>query len=355
MKAEKDRNIELKFLKILLWIYIVLCLAIAGFNYGYAAEASAPVAEFITRLWHFYENSIKTLFIIFGGILSFRIARKTNRSKMYKWNLVGIAFSALLIHIAIPLITGNQEIYFFSMPLPWTTTPIQLLYQESSFYASRIPAWGLGGISAALAFYFIWSAVVILGTLLFGRRWQCSTLCLFNGFASEVFAPVFPLIGKKKKISARGLKWFFLLRTFFFSLAVFFTTMWLLFLLGYSIPFDIEILSKIETYKYLSFELLMMMFFWIALTGRGYCYYCPLGTLLGSLSKLCGQRIKTDLSNCVACGMCNSVCPMSIEIMQSAKEGKPVNEFRCVGCGRCVDACPTNNLAYRTNFLELLK
>lgn len=353
MKVEK--NIEIKLLKTILWIYIVLCIVIAGLNYGYAAEASLPVAAFISRLWHFYENWIKVLFIIVGSFLSLRIVKKSRRSKMFKQNLFGLITAALCIHIVLPLITGNQELYFFTMPLPWTTSPLQLFYEASSLYMSRASIWGLGGVSAALMVYFIWSAIVFGGTLLLGRRWQCSTICLFNGFASEVFAPAFPLIGKRNKVSPKGLKVFAKLRVLFFCLGLFFTVSWLLFLSGKSIPINMGLLSEIETYKYLSFELLMMMFFWIALTGRGYCYYCPLGTALAFLSKVPAQQIKTNVSNCISCGSCNQACPMSIDIMSRAQEGKPVKDFRCVGCGHCVDSCPTENLLYSTKFLERLK
>ena len=346
---------ELRILKALLWIYIIFCIVIAGLNYGYAPKATPSAAAFISALWHFYENWIKTLFIIAGSILSLRLVKQSKQSRMFKNNVRGFTIAALLIHIILPFFTANQEIYFFSMPLPWTTSPLQLFYEESSLYVSRFPVWGLGGISWALIIYGIWSIVVIVGTLFMGRRWQCSTICLFNGFASEVFYPAFPLLGKKKKVSPGALKIFSLFRILFFLLAVFFTTAWLLFLFNRSVDFNMKLLSEIEVYKYLSFELMLMMFLWIAFTGRGYCYYCPLGTSLAFLSMLCAQQIRTDCTHCIGCGRCDKACPMGIEIMQSAKEGKPVKELRCVGCGHCVDSCPTDNLAYSTKFLESLK
>ncbi|MDZ7837343.1 MAG: hypothetical protein U5N58_05000 [Actinomycetota bacterium] len=58
----------------------------------------------------------------------------------------------------------------------------------------------------------------------------------------------------------------------------------------------LALISKIEVYKYLGAELLMMMFFWVAFIARGYCYYCPLGTVLALLAKISGQKIKTDNS-----------------------------------------------------------
>src|SRR5665648_900172 len=85
---------------------------------------------------------------------------------------------------------------------------------------------------------------------------------------------------------------------------------------------------------------------------RGYCYYCPLGTVLSLLSKLAGQKIITDKSECIKCNRCNIACPMTIDIKTKAQIGQVVTDSRCVGCGHCVDSCPTETLGYSTKFLD---
>jgi len=345
---DTNKTVELRILKTILGVYILL----AGLNYGYASRANPSVAAFITWFWHFYENWIKTLFTIIGSFLTLRIIGTSQRSTMRKRNLIGFIIAAFVVHIAAPIFLHNQELYFFTMPLPWTTTPLQLLHPESSIYLSRYPVWGVAGISAALIFYSCITIIIIVGTLFFGRRWQCSTVCLFNGFASEVFAPAFPLIGKNKKMKKGILNVFAVFRWIFLLLSLFFTIWWILFLSGVPIFGNFQIISKIETYKYLSTELLMMMFFWVAFIGRGYCYYCPLGTLLSLLSKLAGQKIITDKAECIQCNQCNISCPMSIDIKTRAQVGKVITELRCVGCGHCVDSCPTKTLDYSTKFLD---
>ena len=347
-----NKTLELKILKTILWVYIILCVVIAGLNYGYVSRANPSVAAFITSFWHFYENWIKTLFIIVGSFLTLKIIGTSNRTKMRKRNLTGLIISALVVHITGPIFLNNKEMYFFSMPLPWTTTPLQLLYPDSSIYLSRYPIWGAAGISAALIFYVCISFIIIVGTLLFGRRWQCSTLCLFNGFASEVFAPAFPLVGKKKKVKKGTLRAFKIFRWVFLCFSMFFTIWWILFLSGANVVGNFYVISKIESYKYLSAELLMAMFFWVAFIGRGYCYYCPLGTVLSLLSKIAGQKIITDKSKCIQCNQCSNACPMSIDIKAKAQNGEAVKDLRCVGCGHCVDVCPTETLGYSTRFLD---
>lgn len=348
----RTRTRELTLLKALLWIYIILCFILAGLNYGYVKTAPESAGKAITWFWHFYENWIKTGFIIVASILTIRITNQSKRATMRKKNLKGFIIAALFVHILSPLLLNNNELYFFAMPLPWTTTPLQLLHENSSFYASRFPLWGAAGITAALSLYIMICVIVFIGTLLFGRRWQCSTLCLFNGFASEVFAPAFPLMGKKKKIQPKTVRLLMILKWFMVALALFFTGYWILLLSGVLTLENYNLISKIEIYKYLSAELLMMMFFWIVFVGRGYCYYCPMGTVLGFMSKISGQKIITNLTKCINCGACNSACPMAIDLQSNALKGEPVTSIRCVGCGHCVDACNTKNLSYTTTFLS---
>lgn len=352
---KKENRTELRILKTVLWLYILLCFIIAGLNYGYAKKATPEVAKFIYSFWHFYENWIKTIIIIICSFLTIRIIRTSQDTTMRKRNLIGFTVAAFIVHIITPILLHNKEIYFFTMPLPWTTTPLQLLYTDTSFYQSRVPIWGVAGITAALIVYICYSAFILIGTMLFGRRLQCSTLCLFNGFAAEVFAPAFPLVGKKKETKPYLLKVFGVLRWVFFIGALLITTWWILFLLGVQIPGNHHFISGLETVRYLCTELLLAMFFWVVLMGRGYCHYCPLGTILALYGRAVGQQISSDETKCIQCGKCNRACPMTIDIKTPAKTAKPSKDIRCVGCGHCVDVCPTKTLRYTTAFLSWIK
>ena len=176
---------------------------------------------------------------------------------------------------------------------------------------------------------------------------------------SEIFSDAFPLTGgkKTKKIkTGRVLRTVFTaLRIILFAGAVFFCITAALSAAGVIQNANNALLYTIETFKYLSVELLMAMFFWVVFTGRGYCYYCPAGTLIALISRIAGQQIRTDLNRCISCGKCNDACQMSIDIRSRASEGKPVVSMDCVGCGHCVDVCPANTLEYSTRFLSLTK
>jgi len=349
---QKTNPIYLKLLKTILWIYIILCVLIAGMNYGYASKAPENVEKIITWVWLIYENWIKTIFILICSFLTLKIIASSKRTTMRKRNLIGFIIAALAVHVVAPLIFYNYELYFYIMPLPWTTTPLQLLDGNSALYQSTIAAWGPNGILSALIFFVCISVIVLIGTLLFGRRFQCSSICLFNGFAAEIFEPAIPLIGKRKKPKPGTLRLLYILRWLFLAMALFFVSYWVLYLLGIISAGNINIITKIESYKYLAGELLMMMFFWIAFIGRGYCYFCPLGTVLSLFGKIAGQKITTDNTKCVQCNKCNDACPMSIDIKGKAANGIFVQDIKCVGCGHCVDECPTKNLRYSTRFID---
>ena len=70
---EKKITIYLKLLKIILGIYIILAILIAGLNYGYARTAPENIASTITWIYLIYENWIKTAFILIGSFLTIKI------------------------------------------------------------------------------------------------------------------------------------------------------------------------------------------------------------------------------------------------------------------------------------------
>jgi len=345
---KKEKSIEATILKAMLAIHILMAFILAGLNFGSAEQAPVHIATLIKTAWHFYENELKTLFIALGGYLTIRLIARNSRTTMRKRNLIGFLIVALAVHIVGPYLLNYPDLYYFATPLPWTNRPLQLLVAGSEFNISFLASPGIRIFNAVLIFYFTITAVVLIGTIIKGRRWQCSTLCLFSGFVSEVFSPVFPLIGKKKKINSQMIRFSLVLRWGFFSVAIMFSGFWLLQIAGVTQFGNLALITQLETYKYLLFDLIAALLIWAFFTGRGYCFYCPLGTVTALLGWAAGQQIKTDLTECIKCSKCNQVCPMAIDILSCAREAKPVINLNCVGCGHCVDSCPQETLAYVT-------
>ena len=118
MKSKEKSSLELKLLKAILLTYIILCFVIAGLNYGYVSRATPEEVAFISWLWSFYENVIKTIFIVIGSFLALRIVGFSHRTIMRKRNLRGFIMVALALHIVGPLVLNNSELYFLECPCP---------------------------------------------------------------------------------------------------------------------------------------------------------------------------------------------------------------------------------------------
>lgn len=77
--------------------------------------------------------------------------------------------------------------------------------------------------------------------------------------------------------------------------------------------------------------------------GRTYCNtICPVGTVLGFLSRFSLFRITIDSDKCNACGLCSRKCKAACI---NSKEHK-VDYTRCVACMDCIDTCKHGAIQY---------
>lgn len=77
--------------------------------------------------------------------------------------------------------------------------------------------------------------------------------------------------------------------------------------------------------------------------GRSYCNsFCPVGTLLGEVSRASLLRVRIDADRCVSCGLCERKCKGSC--IDAASHG--VDPTRCVVCFDCIDACPHGAISF---------
>jgi len=83
---------------------------------------------------------------------------------------------------------------------------------------------------------------------------------------------------------------------------------------------------------------------WLSIKyGRLYCNtVCPVGTLLGLISKISLFKIGIIEDNCIKCGDCEIACKSNcIE-----SDDEIVDFERCVGCFNCFDVCPSIGISY---------
>lgn len=77
--------------------------------------------------------------------------------------------------------------------------------------------------------------------------------------------------------------------------------------------------------------------------GRTYCNtICPVGTVLGTLSRFSIFRPAIDKSKCVNCSLCVKNCKASCIDIKNHK----IDYSRCVVCGDCISKCKKDAISY---------
>lgn len=81
--------------------------------------------------------------------------------------------------------------------------------------------------------------------------------------------------------------------------------------------------------------------------GRTYCNtICPVGTVLGFLSRYSLFRPVIDTEKCTHCKLCSRTCKASCIDSENAQ----IDYSRCVACMDCLDACRQGAITYRNRF-----
>ena len=79
---------------------------------------------------------------------------------------------------------------------------------------------------------------------------------------------------------------------------------------------------------------------------RAWCrYLCPIGALLKIFSKVSLGKIRLVNDECIACGMCNRICAMQVDVMGDLNTHGWVSNSNCIVCLNCTDACPTESIS----------
>ncbi len=83
--------------------------------------------------------------------------------------------------------------------------------------------------------------------------------------------------------------------------------------------------------------------------GRLFCNtICPVGALLGLMSKLSFYKIAIDKNACIGCKSCEQVCKGGC----IDKRAKTVDFTRCVSCYNCFTVCPTDGMVFERAYFH---
>lgn len=273
---------------------------------------------------------------------------------MYKF----LKTSRVVISLAV-LITVTLSFLYVTKSMVTTFSPI-LKYQ----FAPALLSFVSGSILALI--------ILLVMTLLFGRIY-CSTLCPVGTF-QDIVTLISKLFKDKKKRKFKQSKPFNKLRFSILFIAglpfIFGITYPVLLLDPYSNYGRVvtQIFKSAETFlnnglsnifpdmisnkSYSGFALstlIIAIIFLSAITilsatrGRLYCNtICPVGSMLGLISKFSFFKPEINKSLCVNCGECVRACKSECINLKA----KSIDETRCVTCFNCMTVCDYGALKY---------
>lgn len=334
-----------KSLKQLALVFVILGLFATTLDNVFAPGLEAFRADRARLLHDLFQTVARTGFIILGALAMLKLYGENN--PLRRSSLRSLTLLAMALLVAVPLATGFYDVIFVAMPFPWTTLPLQLIYDGHYLAEDYSQYFGGKGVGVILAAYVLWQVFIFALVAVKGKRFFCSHLCLHAGVHSETFSEVLPLWGDFSKgrsgLSPYLKNIWLLLKVLLLVANLVLPVLWVLLILGIPVA-DPSLLRVIEGVKLIGLEFMLLYLWMIVASGRGYCFYCPAGSVLALWAGAFGHALSTDQQVCVACGQCDGNCEMGIHIMARAKKKKPVRSGLCVGCGHCVDMCPTKTL-----------
>lgn len=174
-------------------------------------------------------------------------------------------------------------------------------------------------------------AVLLIFTFLFGRIY-CSTICplgIYQAFLMLIF---------RRQITVQK-SWPY---KYFLTAIVLGTFLGgTIFFVRLTDPYTLfsSALSGIS----FGLTVLILLIILVWFKGRFFCaHICPVGVILGLISKRALNQIYIEKDKCISCGLCAMRCPVGCIDLKN----KTVDNETCVKCFKCLKNCRFNNIHY---------
>ena len=226
--------------------------------------------------------------------------------------------------------------YFLRLALALVVGGLSVLAFASAFYPVRLLDVQFAALlQRCLVDFSVFAILLFIGlvllTVLFGRIY-CSTLCPL-GIYQELLMLVFHRKNSLKK--NRPYKYF--LAATVFGAMIGGTA----FLVRFIAPYTL--FGSAASGAVFGGLMLALLAVLVWFKGRWFCSnICPVGAVLGLISKFSLNKIYMESDKCISCGRCASKCPTgSIDF-----KSKSVDNETCVKCLNCLRDCPKDAIHF---------
>ncbi|MCL1909932.1 MAG: 4Fe-4S binding protein [Kiritimatiellaeota bacterium] len=193
-------------------------------------------------------------------------------------------------------------------------------------------------IETGAKFALVWSIVFVVVALLFGRVY-CAFMCPL-GIMQDIIAWVARVCAPRSKCAPQSNMR--LVRYTVFAVTIGLLAAGWALMAKYLEPFTVfgrMAANPFSVVAVMTFVIFAALVVW---KKRVFCTtLCPVGTLLGLLSKISLFKMRINKSACVHCKLCERKCPTGC-INGAAAE---IDNERCVRCMNCVTACTKNGIS----------
>ncbi|MBN2046459.1 MAG: 4Fe-4S binding protein [Anaerolineaceae bacterium] len=191
--------------------------------------------------------------------------------------------------------------------------------------------------------------LMFITSLVLGRLW-CGWVCPAGGMAEIT------MLAQDRRVRGKRIDWIkWVIWVPWFSMLGFFLVK-----AGGFRVFDFTFqtangISVVDVQGYVIYFAVVGLIFLLSLLAgrRAFCHtvcwmapFMILGRKLANWLRLPGARLRAERSNCIECGRCTSVCPMSLEVKEMVLAERMENS-ECVLCVSCADVCPKDVISLK--------